>query len=199
LPAKKLCPGHLSPPDQLIKYLGKTLGWELTNSLIEDDLIKCDKVELRRCQSLMKSKKPLPKLLWSRYGSSIIMITSIDGSKEYQVITQKDYLNITQRPNGNKFKGKYAIIYPDNYLYIPDSEIKAVNVLVYTLDEKADDSSDCTECSACESYYDKEVSVPVKLLDAIIGETIKEVSFRFQVPYDSNPQGDPNQKTQTIK
>lgn len=172
--------------------------WVNCVQMVEEDVIKCGKLEFKRCKSLMKSKKKLPKVLWSKYGSSVILVTTIDGEKEYKLISQVDYMNLLKRPNSEKFIGKYALIYPDNYLYIPDSEVKMVNILMYTLDEKSDDSSDCKDCDDCESYWDKEVSISDKIREVVIQETLKEVSMRLQVPLDSNPNLDPNQKSATV-
>ena len=169
--------------------------WVNCVQMVEEDIIKCGKLEFKRCKSLMKSKKKLPKVLWSKYGSSVILVTTIDGEKEYKLISQVDYMNLLKRPNSEKFIGKYALIYPDNYLYIPDSEVKMVNILMYTLDEKSDDSSDCKECDDCESYWDKEVSISDKIREVVIQETLKEVSMRLQIPKDENPNSDSNIKS----
>lgn len=173
--------------------------WINCVKMVEDDVVKCGKVEFVRCDSLMKSEKPLPKLLWSRYGPSIFMVTTIDNLHQFKVITQQEYLNLKNRSNFEKFKGTYAVVYPDNYIYIPDSNIKAINVLIYTLDERADDASDCPDCKACESYWDKEVYVADKLREAVIQETIKEIAMRLQIPKDENPNMDSNIKSQTTQ
>lgn len=160
--------------------------WINCVTMVEEDIVKCDKIEFKRCRSLMKSKKKLPKLLWSRYGASIFLITNIDTSKEYKLISQADYLNLLNRKNSEKFLGKYAILYPDNYLYIPDSEVKSVNVLVYTLDEKADEITDCKECDDCKSYWDTEIEISDKIREVVMQETLKEITIRLQVPPDEN-------------
>ena len=168
--------------------------WVNCVQMVEEDVIKCGKLEFKRCKSLMKSKKKLPKVLWSKYGSSVILVTTIDGEKEYKLISQVDYMNLLKRPNSEKFIGKFAIII-DDYLYLPDSEIKMVNILIYTLDEKADDLSDCKECDDCESYWDKEVLISDKIREVVIQETLKEVSMRLQIPKDENPNSDSNIKS----
>lgn len=175
--------------------------WIPCITMIEDDIIKCGKLEFQRCESLMKSKKKLPKLLWSKYGSSIIMVTNLKHDKEYKLISQVDYMNLLKRPNADKFLGKFAILYPDNYLYIPDSSVKKIDVLVFTLDEKADDLSecdDCKNCQNCDSYWDKEVLISDKMREVVIQETLKEISLRLQIPKDENTNLDSNQKSQTI-
>jgi hypothetical protein len=169
-------------------------------TMVEDDVIKCDKLEFKRCNSLMKSRKKLPKLLWSRFGASIILITNLDHTKEFKLISQLDYINLLKRPNSEKFLGKFAVLYPDNYLYIPDSTVKKINVLIYTLDEKADDISECDDkCEECNSYWDKEISISDKVREVVIQETLKEITMRVQIPKDENPNLDSNQKSQTIQ
>lgn len=168
--------------------------WINCVTMIEDDIVKCDKIEFKRCRSLMKSKKKLPKLLWSRYGPSIFLITNIDGTKEYKLINQADYLNLVNRKNSEKFLGKYAILYPDNHLYIPDSDVKAVNVLNYTLDEKADEMSDCKDCEECKSYWDTEIEISDKIREVVIQETLKEITLRLQIPRDELDNLNANEK-----
>lgn len=174
--------------------------WYSCVTMVEEDTFKCNKIELKRCKSIMKSKKKLPKLLFSRYGSSINLILNIDGSKEYKLITQTDYANMLKRANSDKFLGKFAIIYPDNHLYIPDSNVKKVDILLYTLDEKADDISDCEDNNQenCECYYDREVLISDKIRDVVIQESIKEISMRLQIPKDENSNMDSNIKSQSI-
>lgn len=158
--------------------------WVNCITMIEDNIVKCDKIEFKRCNSLMKSKKKLPKLLWSRYGASIFLVTNIDSSKEYKLISQSDYINLVNRKNASKFLGKYAILYPDNHIYIPDSEVKSVNVLLYTLDEKTDEVSDCADCKECINYWETEIQVSDKILEVVIQETLKEITLRLQIPKD---------------
>ena len=67
------------------------------------------------------------------------------------------------------------------------------------MDEKADDASDCPDCKACESYWDKEVYVADKLREAVIQDTIKEIVMRLQIPKDENPNMDSNIKSQTTQ
>ena len=52
--------------------------WIECIDMVEDDIIKCPIIEFRRCNSIMKSKKPLPKLIWSRFGASIMAVTNIN-------------------------------------------------------------------------------------------------------------------------
>lgn len=158
---------------------------------------KCGKVELQRCNTLMKTCKKLPKLIWGKYGSSIGMVTNMDDSKEYDLITQSYYNSIRKNKNFDKFKGNFAILYPDNHLYIPDSQVKKINIMLYSLDETSEDLQNCENEfeSDCRSYWEKEFDLMEKISEIVISETIKEISMRLQIPKDSNDNLDPNIKS----
>lgn len=183
------------------KFLDKTIyretslfKWINCVKMEPQDVIKCDKLELKRCEAIMKSEDKLPELVWSKYGPSIMMVTNIDGSKVYRLIDQHTYSLLRKRKDFEKFKGTYAIIYPDNHIYIPDSTVKMVNVLIFSLDEKADDVSKCEDCEKCRDYWDTEITISDKLLEVVISETLKEISMRVQIPQDENPNLDSNVK-----
>lgn len=175
--------------------------WLECVDMIEMDKKLCNKMEIPSCEKAVKSKKKLPKLLWTRYGSTVLMVTNIDHSKEYQVVSLSYYNTIKRKSNFDKFKGKYAIIYPDNTLVIPDSTVKKVNVLMYSLDEKFADSSDCDKSSLfdteddggnCNNYWESEIELSDKVSELAIAETLKTVSMRLQVKEDENPNLDSN-------
>lgn len=50
----------------------------------------------------------------------------------------------------------------------------------------------------CESEWEYEFVCPIKIIEYVVAETIKEVSFRLQIPIDENPNMDSNQKSQII-
>lgn len=161
------------------------------------DSVKCGKIELQKCDDIMQSKCALPKMLWTRYGPTVGMVTNIDGSKKYELISHSYYQSIKNKRNFDKFKGNFAIVYPDNKLVIPDSTVSVVNVLIYTLDEKADDISECEDKPEnCQSYWEREIEISDKVSEVAIQETMKEMVMRVQIPVDELPDGDSNQKTQ---
>lgn len=168
--------------------------WIRCISMEETDSVKCGKTEISRCNESMISKKTLPSLIWSRYGASILMITNITEDKQYNIISPKDYMNISQNKHFDKFKGKYAVIYPDGKIMIPDSTVEKINILLYSLDEKCSEISDCEDKGECISYWDKEVNIPVKIRESIIQQTFQELLPRLQLPKDEYPNGDSNEK-----
>ena len=169
-------------------------SWVNCVEMKEMDTYMCGLVELEDCGTVMVTKVKLPELIWSRYGSSILMVTNITNSKKYQLISPLEFMNIKNRSNFEKFKGKYAIIYPDNKIIIPDSTVKRINVLLYTLDESIINMGYCEECDNCNNYYDAEFNLPNKIGEAVIQEAIKEISLRMQIQKDELPSGNSNEK-----
>jgi hypothetical protein len=177
----------------------------------EDDLIKhlpcfplkkisrkdCGIVEFKLCKSIMKSKDPIPGLIYSRYGNSIISISSIDGSELFYPITLKKYNLNQRREHASLVKQKYYYI-KDGYLYLPDSEIEMVDIDLISLEpEKLNDISECETADCCKSAWDSEFVCSDKLLEAVITDTRNEVLSALNIPKDENPNMDSNIKSQT--
>lgn len=163
-----------------------------------DDIVKCPIVEFRRCKSVMRSKKELPKIVGSRYGYAVLIVTTIDGDRRFSFTTLSDYSNMLKRRNFKKFIGtKYYI--SNRRLYIPDSEVEVVDVLLLTLDEDAEECSSCSDKPKCQSVWDTEFPFPDKFANVCVQETIKEISLRLQIPKDENSNLDSLQKSQTIQ
>lgn len=170
--------------------------WLNCVELKKEDIVSCPIIEFKTCKQLMRTKKKLPKILSSIFGYAILMVTTIDGDKEYKIKTLSSYNTLKRRSGFNKFKGNYAYI-KDGYLYIPDSEVEAVNILLLTLDEDSDEISNCCDPNLkCISIWDREVKVADKILTPIIQQTIQEVSMRFNIPVDENSNLDVNVKTE---
>lgn len=171
--------------------------WIRCIELEEVDTINCGRIELEKCSSAMVSKKKLPKLIWSRYGSSILMVTNAVDEKEYTLITPSDYIRMRRTSNFDKFKGKFAVLYPDGKIAIPDASVRLINVLLYTLDEKRKDFKGCDDNNdnECQSYWDMEFNIPDKIREVAIQEALKDISMRIQIPKDENPNGDSNIKS----
>lgn len=167
--------------------------------LKKNDLINCDIIEFKRCKSLMKSTKKLPDLLYSRYGSSIISVTTIDNETEFIPITLKQYSLQKNRMFTKYISQKYYYI-RDGYLYIPDSEIEMVNiVLIPKSEEDVEDVSECKKCDKCKSGWDYNFICPDKLLEPVIQDTLKEIlgSYKQIIP-DENPNLTEHQRDKTI-
>lgn len=168
--------------------------------LKRDDVVKCDIVEFRRCSNLMKSVKKLPETIFTRFGASIVSVTSVGGEIEFTPTTTQKYALQKNRQFALLIKPTNYYIH-DGYLYLPDSEVELVNIVLLpvSLDE-VDDASGCKEkdCDSCKEGWEYEFNCPDKLLEIVVQETLKEIaSFYKAVPVDENPNMDENQKTQT--
>ena len=169
--------------------------WLNCVELRKEDIISCPIIEFKTCKRLMRTKKKLPKILSSIFGYAILLVTTIDGEYEYKVKTLSSYNMLKRRPNFGKFKGKYTYI-KDGYLYIPDSDVEVVNILLLTLDEDSEEMSECSDSNLkCKSIWDRDIKVADKILTPIIQQTVQEVSLRFNIPIDENSNLDVNIKS----
>ena len=168
--------------------------WINCVELKSDDIVKCPIIEFRSCRQLMKSKKKLPKMINSKFGASILMVTTIDGEQILKVKSITEYKIAKKGRYYDKFKGKYAYI-ADGYLYIPDSEIEAVNILLLSLDEDCEEASECSDVTGCTSIWDREVKISTKILGPAMQMTIQKISMRFNIPTDENANLNLNDKT----
>ncbi|MCB1711757.1 MAG: hypothetical protein KDH96_04535 [Candidatus Riesia sp.] len=161
--------------------------------LIDIDVFSCDIVEFKSCKKLKRSKKKLPELIYSRYGSSLKEVTAIDGLYEFKPSTLSQYRRDSQRAGFSDYKYFYV---KNGYLWIPDSEQELVELYLLTPDLY--DLYEMSECQDdCKSAWDYEFIVPSDLLEQVISETAQKISIRYQIPTDENPNLDSNQKTQT--
>ncbi len=60
---------------------------------------RCPSIEFRRCDTLMRSVKPLPKLVFSRLGTSVKDVTSVDGNFTFDFANEAQYRRNKKRQN----------------------------------------------------------------------------------------------------
>lgn len=161
--------------------------------LQKEDVIKCNIVEFRRCKSLMKSKHKLPKLIYSKYGSSLKEVTSIDSLKEFSPTTPSQY-----KKNQNRVEKSDNIEYyvKDDYLYLVDSEIEGVDLYLITMEtDKINTLSACnSEDCECKSLWEYEFTIPNKLEEQVVLDSIKEISLKLGIPTDETGNLNSNEK-----
>lgn len=163
------------------------------------DAVRCDIVEFKRCDDLMKSVNKVPETLFGKTGAGIVSVTNLDGSVSYRYSTPTYYQNSTRRKHKPKSDTTYYI--QDGYLYLPNSTNEMVNITLFALNEKdAEDVSECVECDECKGTWDYSFIVPDRFLDLVLRETVNEVASIYKrIPEDENPNLDSNQKSQTTK
>lgn len=158
------------------------------------DIVSCPLIQFRTCRSLMKTKNPLPDTIETKLGPVIVLVQTLDGSKVFYQKSEMEMSNQAKRRGAEKFEGGYYYVI-NNHLYIPDSEIEVVKITLLTLDDKVSDCDSCAEGN-CDDLWEKDLAIPDKLLQIAIQATIQQISARFQLPKDENPDLDSNIKSQ---
>jgi len=157
------------------------------------DKFTCDIVEFRSCSTVMKSKKQLPKLVYSRFGSSLKEVSNIDFSTYFKPTTLFKYRKDKSR---QEFKNDYFFYIKDGFLYLPDTEVSRVSLSLYYPNQyEIFKTSGCKE--TCLNPWESEFICSTKIEDVVIQETVKELSFKLQIPIDENPNMDSNLKSKT--
>lgn len=155
----------------------------------EEDIVECPIIDFKRCKTLMKSKCPIPEPIFSRLGTSIINVESIDGSTALTEIDSKTY----KRNKLRRFKLQdevYIYLGPDYHLYIPDREIYGVNLDVITMENDDVDCFDCGKEENCESGWNYKFTCPDKLLGTVMDMTVQKIfGGPRQILEDQNPNG----------
>lgn len=153
------------------------------------DTKDCPSIEFRLCKTLMKSKKPLPKLIFARLGSSVKEIVSLDGDFLFTYVDETQYRRNKKRQH--KLKNEvYIYLGADNHLYIPDEEIRTVDLTILTTDTTCiEDCSACMEKDNCKSFWDCEFIMASKLLEATKDMCLQRLGLLKQILPDQNPNG----------
>lgn len=187
----KLADNTLFEEDSLFSYLD-------CFKLQKVDSLSCGIPQLNSCDSLMKSVEKLPSLFYSRLGNSIVSVSTLDNRTLFDPLNLRQYSNYKKRPNFELFKKTYYYV-KDGYLYLTDTDIKAVDLIIITPDKSEVDSlNDCKDCDDCKSLWDYEFVCSQKIEEVIITETISEVMGYFrQIQPDENPNLSENQKDST--
>lgn len=160
------------------------------------DKVDCNIISFRRCDVLMKSKNKLPELIHSRVSASVKSVTSVDGLYSFTLLDSGQY----QRNKKRKYSlddEVYVYIASDGYLYIPDEEILAVNLLL--ISGKPEEIEECSACKTeeCRSNWEYQFICPDRLEEAVFRDSIQIVaSTTGSIIKDSNPNGIDKQQTQ---
>ena len=162
--------------------------------LKEIDKVSCDIVEFRTCNTVMRSVNKLPRLLYFKYGSSLKEVTNIDYGFEFKPTSISKFRRDKKRQEFGPDKFFYL---KDDYLYLPESDVKRVSLSLYTPNEYESEKANACNNNKCLNPWDMEFVVSDKIADVVVQETIKEVSMRLRIPEDENPNLDSNQKQKT--
>lgn len=149
---------------------------------------KCSNIEFRLCDILMRSKEPLPKLFFSKLGSSIRDIESLDGNYRFSFIDETQYKRNKKRRHSLNDE-VYVFLDSDNHLLIPDHEIYTIDLTVLTPDKSSAEDCGCNgKKGGCKkSKYLDEFICPDKLLESVKDMTAQRLGLVRQIPADPNP------------
>ena len=148
----------------------------------------CPSIEFRLCKTLMKSKEPLPKLVFSRLGASIRDIVALDGDFTFTFVDETQYRRNKKRQQQLKNQ-VFVYLGTDNHLYIPDREILSLDLTVLTPDTiEAERVSQCNEKN-CRSYWDYEFVCNDRLIEAVKDATLQKLSITRNLVEDPNLNG----------
>lgn len=148
---------------------------------------KCDIVEFRNCDNIMKSTKKLPPLYNSRVGTIIVSVTNIDGSIEYKRLkTLNEYKNQQKRQFGSNFKYYYV---SNGYLYLLNSTEKLVNIVALFSDEsELEDKSECADKDHCKTILEYGFICPEKYESQVKELTLQNLLSSYKrITTDENP------------
>lgn len=154
------------------------------------DSFSCNFVEFRSCDKLSKSVKKLSDLIFTRYGSSIKELYSIDRQFSFSESTLYQLRVNSERAGANLESSKFYLL--DDYIYVPE-EVKSLNGLVLMTDQyELDEICGCQE--NCESAWDKDFISPDSMLEDVITYTIQNLLQTKQIPKDEKPNLNSNDK-----
>lgn len=153
------------------------------------DVKRCSNIEFRLCKTLMKSKYPLPKLVFSRLGASVKEIFSLDGNYRFVFLDKGQY----QRNKNRQYSLKdevYIYLDTDNHLYIPDHEILTVDLTVLTVNpEEALLYNSCENGDCPKSIWETLFICPDKLLVVVFSDVMQQLGISRNIQRDENPNG----------
>lgn len=163
--------------------------------LEKKDTYTCGVVEFQSCNKLMKSKKKLPDLIFSRYGAGMRYVTPIDimSDEEFTPSTLAQFKRNRRRLNLQTELKNYFI--KDGFVYIPESDVRAVSLELIVVNTFNLSEIDAQFEKGCMSAWEYEFKCPDKLLDTVIQKTIQEVAAARGIPEDENPNMDSNIKS----
>lgn len=161
-------------------------------------IIECCNIDIPRCEMVMRSKHRIPGLIFSNLGPAILTVSNIDNTFFYKYADIKTIRNQAKRVYGNK--NKFYFI-SDRYLYIVNDFIISVNISLFTTKKREASllSNNCNYDDRCKSEWEFPFVCPIKLIEYIAAETVKEAITKIQVPTDENPNMDLNIKSKTVE
>lgn len=172
--------------------------WSSINcfELERKDTYSCGVIEFQSCNKVMKSKKKLSDLIFSRYGGGIRAVAPIDfmSQEEFRPSTLDQFKRNKRRLSLQEDDTDFFFI-KDGYVYIPDSDVRAVSLELIVVNTFNLSNLDSEFAKDCRSAWEYEFKCPSKLLDPLFKMVREEIGMTLQIPEDENPNMDSNIKS----
>lgn len=135
------------------------------------DIFKCNYVEFKSCDKLSRSKKPIKDLIYTRYGSSLKELYSIDRKYNFKESTLYQLRNDSERQNSKASTDKFYLL--EDHIYIP-MDVCELNALAIHLDPY--DLNQLSSCSdKCKSAWEYDFVCPDSMLEDVLSYTIQNL------------------------
>lgn len=168
--------------------------------LCEAPLVECCNVDIPNCDTVMRSRKKIPKMYQTMY-KELIQVFNVKYAREFRQITPQEYKNIISREYQDR-RIKYFWISND-YLVIPDAMIDVVNirgVFLNPADAKKLNSCEKQSDDKCPSLLDQQFVCPDYLLPVVKQEVLKDLfSFYKRNILDEAPNSNTNLKVDNAR
>lgn len=166
-------------------------SWKTISCLELEDVNNNSCGYIDTCNTLKRSKIKIPEAVKTNRGP-IIKVYTIDNNTEIFMIRAQEYSDYTKRQYG---KPKMNYWLEDDYLYIPNTTIEAVKVVLIPKDESEVDAANGDSESSCSSVLDTNISYPDHLITLAKQEVLKEISSVYkQIVEDEKGDNNTNNK-----
>lgn len=172
-------------------------GWKRLNciELEEVPITECGVMGCNGAYKILKSKKKLPEMYKSMFGSIIKFVATTNYSQYFDPTNPRQWTNIQKRRYKDKSKRYYFIT--NGYLYIPMTEEEVIPLEEVTLEGFFESSLEVEQFNqvpdlsgkitiVCKSPLDYEIPCPSYLLNIVE----KEILQKLKNLYLSLPQDD---------
>lgn len=136
--------------------------------------------------TVWRTKNKLPEMYTDTTGVIIKNMSTIDGSKNFKIITPTKLLSIKKDTNSRYDKTLYAF-YSEGRLYTTNSKYKMIEVEAM-FEEDITNLNNCdSDVKSCIRKIDSEWRVPKKLQEPIIKEVVNKILSSYKrIPQDTD-------------
>lgn len=171
------------------ELVSETSIWKPISCVKLKDVPAIDCCDVDDGSFVKKSKIRIPEAYSTTYGN-LIKVFTLNGSFEYKQIKSFEYKDYVNREYGNA----KPFWIEDQYIYIPNSTLKSVKVLLIPKNPLEVDILN-GKCDKCTSPLDVELNYPAYLITAAKKAVLEELAgVTVKVVTDEKPNENKNEK-----